>query len=257
MTKSRKLQALSSVSAIALLGFVGSASAETITVLSFTASGSTTPVSPATGTFPLLNLGTDTAGTNKLQSSSTINPGQGVASISFNASSNPASGLYAGNPSGDTSPFGTANGSTVYLSAGGVNSGTAGSVTVVFSSPQTSLYVLWGTVDFETSGSGVPPDRNAITFSGDGSTPLTIDGSNVHSADSSLSSGADNAYVEITGLSPFLTATFTDDKTSAFEFQLGIPTATPLPAALPLFAGGLGAMGLLSRRKKRKAVAAA
>jgi hypothetical protein len=30
-------------------------------------------------------------------------------------------------------------------------------------------------------------------------------------------------------------------------------SATPLPAALPLFAGGLGMVGLLARRKKRKA----
>ncbi len=30
-------------------------------------------------------------------------------------------------------------------------------------------------------------------------------------------------------------------------------SATPLPAALPLFAGGLGIVGFLSRRKKRKA----
>jgi hypothetical protein len=33
--------------------------------------------------------------------------------------------------------------------------------------------------------------------------------------------------------------------------------ATPLPAALPLFAGGLGMVGFLARRKKRKALAAA
>jgi hypothetical protein len=33
-------------------------------------------------------------------------------------------------------------------------------------------------------------------------------------------------------------------------------TATPLPAALPLFAGGLGVMGLLARRRKRKNTAA-
>ena len=35
------------------------------------------------------------------------------------------------------------------------------------------------------------------------------------------------------------------------------PFATPIPAALPLFAGGLGAMGLLGWRRKRKAAAAA
>jgi hypothetical protein len=36
-----------------------------------------------------------------------------------------------------------------------------------------------------------------------------------------------------------------------------IAVATPLPAALPLFAGGLGALGLLGWRRKRKAAAAA
>ena len=35
------------------------------------------------------------------------------------------------------------------------------------------------------------------------------------------------------------------------------PAATPLPAALPLFAGGLGMVGFLARRKKRNALAAA
>ncbi len=36
----------------------------------------------------------------------------------------------------------------------------------------------------------------------------------------------------------------------------GGDTATPLPAALPLFAGGLGVFGLLARRRKRKNAAA-
>ena len=35
------------------------------------------------------------------------------------------------------------------------------------------------------------------------------------------------------------------------------PIATPLPGALPLFAGGLGALGLLGWRRKRKAAAVA
>jgi hypothetical protein len=44
------------------------------------------------------------------------------------------------------------------------------------------------------------------------------------------------------------------------DFSNGIgdaPTATPLPATLPLFAGGLGFVGYLTRRKKRKASPAA
>jgi hypothetical protein len=35
------------------------------------------------------------------------------------------------------------------------------------------------------------------------------------------------------------------------------PNPTPLPAALPLFAGGLGTLGFFARRRKRKATAAA
>jgi hypothetical protein len=35
------------------------------------------------------------------------------------------------------------------------------------------------------------------------------------------------------------------------------PVATPLPAALPLFAGGLGLVGMLARRRRKDAVAAA
>jgi hypothetical protein len=44
------------------------------------------------------------------------------------------------------------------------------------------------------------------------------------------------------------------DAVSTFQ---GTFSATPLPAALPLFAGGLGMVGFLARRKKQKALAAA
>jgi hypothetical protein len=44
----------------------------------------------------------------------------------------------------------------------------------------------------------------------------------------------------------------TDD---GFVFNSGEQTATPIPATLPLFATGLGAMGLLGWRRKRKAQA--
>ena len=41
------------------------------------------------------------------------------------------------------------------------------------------------------------------------------------------------------------------------SFSITPAPAVPIPAALPLFAAGLGAMGLMSRRKKRKADVAA
>ncbi len=41
---------------------------------------------------------------------------------------------------------------------------------------------------------------------------------------------------------------------ASFTAQVG--STTPIPAALPLFASGLGALGLIARRRKRKAAAA-
>ena len=41
----------------------------------------------------------------------------------------------------------------------------------------------------------------------------------------------------------------------SFTLDIVNPVATPLPATLPLFAGGLGALGLLGWRRKRKAQA--
>ena len=48
---------------------------------------------------------------------------------------------------------------------------------------------------------------------------------------------------------------FEGDASGSFGIQ-GV-AATPLPAALPLFAGGLGALGLLGWRRKRNAKAVA
>ena len=43
--------------------------------------------------------------------------------------------------------------------------------------------------------------------------------------------------------------------TTTYDFEAAA-AATPLPAALPLFASGLGAMGFIGWRRKRKALAA-
>ena len=60
---------------------------------------------------------------------------------------------------------------------------------------------------------------------------------------------------EILGTSSFTVAQSVS-RTGQFVFA-SVPSATPLPAALPLFATGLGALGLLGWRRKRKAAAIA
>jgi hypothetical protein len=67
------------------------------------------------------------------------------------------------------------------------------------------------------------------------------------------SSGGFNIYTNATGFAdPFGTVTDSSGDTASFSFNG--PAATPLPAALPLFAGGLGFIGLLALRKRKNAV---
>jgi hypothetical protein len=71
---------------------------------------------------------------------------------------------------------------------------------------------------------------------------------------------ADNFAVSTGGLyaNPGDTSAYVDDwalgpQFTNYAFEI---SSTPLPAALPLFAGGLGMIGLIAGRKKRKGVAA-
>jgi hypothetical protein len=74
----------------------------------------------------------------------------------------------------------------------------------------------------------------------------------------SLAGGMDNALlflpVTASGHLTFGDAALTStSSTSEFFTTSGTLTPTPLPATLPLFATGLGALGLLGWRRKRKA----
>jgi hypothetical protein len=63
-----------------------------------------------------------------------------------------------------------------------------------------------------------------------------------------------DVYKSDGGIGGAYTTTTEDDEVLAVV--AGNSLATPLPAALPLFASGLGAMGLLGRRRRRKNTAA-
>ncbi len=69
----------------------------------------------------------------------------------------------------------------------------------------------------------------------------------------------DNATFTSLGLTPgtyewtWASANGSTDADQSFTIDIVAPTTTPLPATLPLFASGLGALGLLGWRRKRKA----
>ncbi len=224
---------LLAVSALTAAAISQSAMAETIT-----AQGS--------GTAPFADYSVGTTATTGFLNSTTItSPGfDNISSITFAQGTGSGTGVYAGTVSGiSDSPFtlGTFSSTSCSPSCPEYFSvQTGGTITITFNSAQTSLDILWGTVD-------VASGYNLVTTSAG----QTIDGATIDSLMSSPASGAVDAAVEITGLNPFLSVTFQDTtgNNPAFEFDIG---QTPIPGALPLFATGLSAFGLFGWRRKRK-----
>jgi hypothetical protein len=177
--------------------------------------------------FTLLDLGTGTPNSFQTNLPFTV----GGVTFSFGGG---GSGEYAGN-SISSSPFGASNTTNNFVQS------VFGTVDVTWATTQNALYVLWGTVDPE-------PGRNVLTI---GTTEIT--GAAIQAAiiDQGFTfyEHQSNTYLRITGLPDFTSATFSDPAGGPFEFALGV-TPTPLPAALPLFATGLGAFGWLGWRRK-------
>lgn len=103
-----------------------------------------------------------------------------------------------------------------------------------------------------------------VTFTATWANPAYNGGAGVEiSSVFSPTTNATGGFVGWEGLDPNgLSETVYDDHTSAItghlaDIVVGPPVeTTPVPAALPLFASGLGVLGLLGRRRKRKALAA-
>jgi PEP-CTERM motif len=243
----------SGVAMFALLAASGVASATpTVTVTDVTAQGTLTPLSPAAGTFPLLALGsTGSAGQHGVVTTSDFSVG-GV-SIDFQGGSGTGttSGEYYGtNETPYASPFG-GNSNNNFLVAGAENGGGQhpGIVTLTFNTAQTTLNILWGTIDFD------PTSQNVVTIN-TSSGPYVITGVDLEGKISGLQNGQSDAYVSITGLDPFTTVSFADNSsTNAFEFMPGAEVTTPVPEplTLSLFGAGLAGAAAIRRKKAKKA----
>jgi hypothetical protein len=127
----------------------------------------------------------------------------------------------------------------------------ASTSTIDFSSPPNIL--ISGGSFTETFGAGklFGTSSGSGTASGTGTATLTLDF--VFTGGTGLFAGATGnakATGTITQTSPTTESITNGSYTGTLE------VVTPLPAALPLFATGLGALGLLGWRRKRKAAAA-
>jgi hypothetical protein len=177
--------------------------------------------------------------------------GTDITSIQF-AGGGPTSGLYAGSTVNSyLSPFGgsatTTTGGANYLVAGGGG----GTVTIDYSTAQTSLTLLWGTVDT------TPADYNLLSFLAGTQMITGADIAAVVSAEGggTLAAGMEDVGVMITGLTSFTEVKATDNATPAFEFAL---SAVPAPVIghgllVALAIGGVlfGSKLLEERSKKR------
>jgi hypothetical protein len=118
------------------------------------------------------------------------------------------------------------------------------SATYTFGSPQASLQMLWGS----------PDAYNTIEFL-NGSTPVfTLTGAGLHPT----TFGLGHDLVTFTDTTGSFTAVVLSSTLNAFEFAdlistpVGSQGTTPLPGALPLYVAGVGIMGFVGWRRKRK-----
>ena len=120
-----------------------------------------------------------------------------------------------------------------------------GPETLTLSAAATQLSLFWGSVD----------SYNVIEFLLGGTLVDMVSGNDVFNpASGDQTSANTNRLVTITLAGLFDKVIFYSNGQNAFEFD-NVSTAVPIPAALPLFAGGVGLLGWLARRKRRAAEA--
>jgi hypothetical protein len=216
------------ISAIAMVVLPGAANAETIT---FTGGlFATAPAGSTVETFDSLSPGTVLSSYS--DSFATFTGTGIIEDPSTSVPTNPNSA----EPYGDTSP---------YLS---VQAGKTETITFKPSLTIDTFGFYWGSVDSYNTV--------VINFANNTSQSITPPSP----ANGQQASTETNGYWNITGTEAITSVVFGTGNTNAFEtdnlyvfptINGNNSTPTPLPAALPLFVSGLGALGLFGRRRKR------
>jgi len=163
--------------------------------------------------------------------------------------------------------------STCYETVSGGNTISLGNVTFTASSPATDLNLngpgVYNSTDVLLTNTYPPGgafDVLTITLSsavtafgldfaaGQNPTSFTLNNGFDSSSIAASTDYSSPGFVGFISSDPFNTITLSVDSPNGWAVQDAVTaSATPLPAALPLFAGGLGMVGFLARRKKRKA----
>ena len=226
-----------------------------------------------TAVFAVIGLATGHASATTLTTGSQVSPntsgallGSGV-SLGAVINAPKSTGANSSDPSG-WDPWGSTDTNSQWLSVGGCCGGTSSAIFNVSGPAANNFSLLWGspnsdnTITLWSEANGNGTKVATVTFV-DG-VGFYVDG--VLSAQPYGPNTTDPGYIEsiFTSTTLFESAVLTNDiggfevaDVSAAYIQTGLQSETPLPATLPLFATGLGSLGLLGWRRKRKAQAAA
>ncbi len=206
-----------------------------------------------------LSGSTETLNFNSFSHGSDSSVTVGGDTFANTTASSPASSVFIDNSCGSSCGI-TTSGITKFLETdnGLASFTTPDKLTITPAAGVTEIGLTYGTFDF---GNFTPTSISAtVTATGGGTATFSLSNSADTEQFVGLSSNVALTSIVLSGVAP---CQVSGDRCFAqsgeidlIEVTQNTVSSTPLPAALPLFAGGLGLMGLLTKRRKQKSAIA-